>query len=149
MPPKRKPLADRLWPRINKNGPIPEYRPDLGPCWIWQGSTVGDGYGNIGTGGKFGPRARAHRVSYELIKGPIPDGLTLDHLCRVRACCNPDHLEPVTLEENKRRGFSPPAINARRDHTKCIHGHAYRHPTDRKRGCTTCRIEWNRKHAKA
>jgi hypothetical protein len=62
-----------------------------------------NGYGILNTGP--GKRARAHRFYYEKKCGPIPDGLTLDHLCRIRACVNPDHLEPVTNTENCRRGL--------------------------------------------
>ena len=65
----------------------------------------------------------AHRFSYELLVGPIAPGLELDHLCRVRACCNPAHLEPVTPLENFRRGYAIAAINARKTH--CKHGHEF------------------------
>jgi hypothetical protein len=67
---------------------------------------------------KFG-----HRVSYEAFKGPIPDGLTIDHLCRNRACVNPEHLEPVTMRVNCLRGESPAAVHARKTH--CPKGHEY------------------------
>lgn len=70
-------------------------------CWLWTAQTSLDGYGKIQMGKRAG---YAHRVSYELLVGPIPEGLQLDHLCRVRSCVNPDHLEPVTLAENVRRG---------------------------------------------
>lgn len=70
-------------------------------CWIWTGALNKAGYGAIGGGGKV---FRTHRVMYEHLVGPIPDGLQLDHLCRVRACCNPAHLEPVTNHENWMRG---------------------------------------------
>lgn len=71
------------------------------PCWIWQRAIGSDGYGNLGLNGKFW---KAHRFIYQREVGPIPEGLTLDHLCRVRCCVNPDHLEPVTNAENVRRG---------------------------------------------
>lgn len=86
-------------------------------CWEWLGSKSG-GYGSLGSSGGY-----VHRIMYEAAKGPIPDGLTLDHLCRNKACCNPDHLEPVTCRENTARGLSPVARNMRKTH--CPQGHAY------------------------
>jgi hypothetical protein len=71
-------------------------------CWLWTGTIANNGYGHIYREG--GPLMTAHRLSYEVHVGPIPDGLTIDHLCRVRHCVNPDHLEPVTVAENNRRG---------------------------------------------
>lgn len=79
---------------------------DVNGCWLWRGShgPASNGYGRIGVGTQRQRRSRlAHRVSYELLVGPIPDGLVLDHLCGVRHCVNPDHLEPVTQKENVRR----------------------------------------------
>lgn len=69
-------------------------------CWIWTGSKGEDGYGSVRYRRKVW---RAHRAAYTILVGPIPFGLELDHLCRVRACVNPSHLEPVTGEENIRR----------------------------------------------
>ena len=69
-------------------------------CWLWQRSKSRDGYGWASLKNRT---KQAHRLVYELIKGPVPDGLVLDHLCRVRHCVNPDHLEPVTPGENVRR----------------------------------------------
>lgn len=77
-----------------------------GDCLVWTGYITSRGYGRVSS-------KLAHRVYYELVRGPIPDGLTIDHLCRNKACCNPDHLEPVTSLENVRR--------ARKSH--CTHGH--------------------------
>src|SRR4051812_22635773 len=73
-----------------------------GECWIWTKSKTWNGYGLAAFEGKT---TTAHRVLYQLIKGPIPAGLDLDHKCRNRLCVNPDHLEPVTRRENLHRGF--------------------------------------------
>lgn len=70
------------------------------PCWIWQGAVVHPGYGQMRRDGR---RVMAHRFYYEREHGPVPDGLELDHLCRVYACVNPDHLEPVTHAVNMSR----------------------------------------------
>lgn len=88
-------------------------------CWVWPGAINDGGYGLVSYEGKV---RRAHRLAYELIAGPIPDGLTLDHLCRTRPCINPAHLEPVTQQINNHRGNCASGRNARR--TACVHGHA-------------------------
>lgn len=130
-----------LWHRAARSiafGPVPEARPDLGPCWI--SSLSGPrGYASI----KDGPtKKRMHRVVYEHLIGPIPVGLELDHLCRVRNCVCPFHLEPVPQRTNLMRGFSPTAINARKTH--CPNGHSYteentyRPPGRPMRVCRTC-----------
>ena len=82
-------------------------------CWLWTASKFSDGYSQKRFKGR---NQKAHRPIYELLIGPIPDGLTLDHLCRVRHCVNPRHVEPVTLLINQRRG-------ERATQTHCIHGH--------------------------
>ena len=84
-------------------------------CWEWEGNRYSQGYGRV-TGA-----VRAHTYSYELLVGPVPEGLELDHLCRVRHCVRPDHLEAVTSAENIRRGNCVSAINARKTH--CKRGH--------------------------
>ncbi len=88
-------------------------------CWRWTGPTRG-GYGYIKYGGKI---QSTHRLAYELWAGPVPEGLDLDHLCRNRACFNPEHLDPVTHRENALRGVSMVAENARKTH--CKHGHEF------------------------
>jgi hypothetical protein len=75
--------------------------PGLGECWVWVGRLNRNGYGRVALGGR---EPMAHRASYEAHVGPIPEGLVLDHLCRVRCCINPRHLEPVTVQENTLRG---------------------------------------------
>lgn len=87
-------------------------------CWLWQGMQNGKGYGLL----KFGRRRHyVHRVAYEFLIGEIPDGLVLDHLCRVPLCGNPYHAEPVTNAENLIRGEGMPARNRRKTH--CLRGH--------------------------
>lgn len=110
----------RIDRRINRHGPIPAYRPELGPCWLWEGRLDAGGYGTADIRSR---RVRVHRLVYEILVGPIQDGLELDHLCRVRACCNPDHLEPVTHLENGLRGLGLGGTNARK--TRCVNGHEF------------------------
>lgn len=115
-------------------------------CWIWTGQCDHRGYGRFALGRRH---LIAHRYGYEAMVGPIPDGLEIDHLCRARACVNPDHLEPVTHRENLRRGTSPIAAQMNRD--RCIHGHAFdRLAPDGRRKCTTCeRLRAARRRASA
>lgn len=87
------------------------------PCLIWMGSRNGQGYGTVIRDRKT---HMAHRFSWESANGPIPEGLQLDHLCRVPSCVNPEHLEPVTNAENVRRGAA-----ARPKVTHCQRGHEF------------------------
>lgn len=122
---------------------------DTGSCWEWQGYRH-SGYGQVWWEGRT---SQAHRVVYELLVGPIPEGLTLDHLCRNPPCCNPEHLDPVTGRVNILRGQGPPAVNARR--TYCVNGHPLEGANLRiagrrsERRCRSCerdkKREWARK----
>jgi hypothetical protein len=121
-----------------------EKLPDQPGCWLWTGSYTGKGYGGFWTGERS---VRAHRFSYEAFVGPIPSGLTIDHVCRVRMCVNPAHLRAVTQFENTMIGSSIPAINARKTH--CKWGHEFTPENTRVsstaegRVCLACKSERN------
>src|SRR6266705_3466045 len=113
----------RFWQKVDKNGPIPANRPELGPCWIWLAGAP-RGYGSFSLpGGQHGTNFRAHRYAYELEKGKIPRGKILDHLCRTTRCVNPSHLDVTTQEIHVFRGFGLTVKN--RDKTHCVRGHLF------------------------
>ena len=125
------PPADRFWPKVDKDGPVPGSRPDLGPCWLWTDAPCREtGYGQFWIDET---NRMAHRVAYELTVGPISEGLQLDHLCHPgdyscppatclhRLCVNPAHLLPATPAANNARSTSPTAINGRKK--RCKWGH--------------------------
>lgn len=127
-----------FWSFVDTDGPICEYAPELGPCWLWLRSTQSGGYGQIRLR-ELTTTQLAHRIAYLIAKGDLPDGLHLDHLCNTRSCVNPSHLEAVTREENNRR--------AGERRTRCQRGHdwtdernVYIEPNGN-RQCRACRTE--------
>lgn len=121
-------LPDRFWDKV-----MPE--PNSG-CWLWTACVNSDGYGCFRINDKL---VLAHRLSYQAHKESIPDGLQIDHICRVRSCVNPFHLNVVT---NKQNHYRSPIQNINKTH--CPKGHpydeqnTYRHPNG-SRVCKTCR----------
>ena len=137
------PLKERFWSKVEKTS----------TCWIWTGARNNIGYGSFYMGAlrPVGVQrlVTAHRFAYELLVGLIPDGCDLDHLCRVRACVRPSHLEPVSHQENIRRGLAGATVAARqRAKTHCPHGHLYVATNVTKHGhrfCIECRQAYDRK----
>ncbi len=113
-------------------------------CWKWTGTPHPAGYGSF----QFRQASYlAHRVAYTWLKEPIPEGLDIDHLCRVRICVNPEHLEPVTRQVNLLRGHGVTAGNAAKTH--CKHGHEFTEANTYIdnlgcRYCRACRAQWRR-----
>lgn len=140
MPPHARPPQDRFWAFVEKTP----------TCWLWTGAAT-NGYGRFQLA--RGRTVFAHRFAYETEVKPIPQGLTIDHLCRVPLCVRPEHLEPVTIRENVLRGETVTAANAAK--TACPQGHpfdavnTYPRP-DGARGCRECMRaasrEWKRSH---
>lgn len=138
------PVIDRLFAKV-------AWPSDISACWVWTAMLNVSGYGAIRVGSKLDGSTRmvhAHRVSYELAVGPIPDGKEIDHLCRNRACINPMHLEAVTKKVNTLRGESFSAMNAAKTH--CDRGHRFDDANTYVwrgwRMCRACRSE-RRQHA--
>ena len=129
---------DKFWSRVSKTE----------TCWLWMGAKLPVGYG------RFSGAEYSHRKAWELLRGPIPAGLTVDHLCKVKSCCNPDHMEIVSRGENAIRGGGIAAsARIRLAKTHCIYGHEYTPENtgtkpNGSRQCLTCRramvVKWNR-----
>lgn len=123
----RNTIEKALWDKVTVTG----------FCWLFEGWVDKEGYGYA----RFDLKAqRVHKLAYEQLIGPVPDGLHLDHLCRVRHCVNPDHLEPVTPRENLMRGFTHARVNAEKSH--CKNGHEFTPENtlqdDKQRYCRAC-----------
>lgn len=140
IPQFTQPELDRFWERVEVHQPA--------GCWQWRGQVrKSDGYAvahfhRLGT-------FQAYRVSYSLLIGPIPEGMTLDHLCRNRSCVNPDHLQVIDSVTNALRGYGTSAMNKRRTH--CIYGHPFTpentYVTPGRHRMRTCRICAKRRSA--
>lgn len=116
------------------------------PCWISNRAAHSNGYTKLG---HLGRTWLTHRFAYTVFVGPIPERMQIDHLCKVRACCNPAHLEPVTCRENLLRGDTLTAAEVAM--TGCIHGHDFTSENTRttssgKRACRTCDAERARQY---
>jgi len=130
----------RIWPRpaierlLDRIEPIP-----FSGCWIWMGRITKAGYGCISSHSAY---RYTHRLTYEHFVGPIPEGMEIDHKCRVRSCCNPDHLEAVTHLENVRRGLCvTEGGKFWRERSACSAGHAYSdNPRRNRHGARICAL---------
>lgn len=152
MPDRRRgrPLIERFWSKVDQSGP--------GGCWLWTDRVLNSGYALL-TITENGQRRKplVHRLAYELLVGPIPVGMTIDHVCHNqsvcppgpclhRRCVNPAHLEPVDMETNQKR--SP---NHRSNRTHCPKGHLWIEPNIKvfangKRRCRPCWVQWHKDH---
>lgn len=133
------PLEIGVWSKVQKTE----------TCWLWTGKLTKKGYARYGL---HKPNSYAHIASYEEVNGVVPEGLELDHLCRVRHCVNPSHLEAVTHLENIRRGKSPSAFHRVKSH--CYKGHPFNSDNTivNEKGwrvCITCKRESGRQRMRA
>jgi hypothetical protein len=132
---KPRPIAERFWPKVDRNGP--------NGCWVWTGSLGAKGYGRIGSGARGAPTLLAHRVAWGFKHGPIPDGLFVCHKCDNPPCVNPEHLFLGTNRDNILDCMSK-GRHVKSANTTCPQGHPFT-PENTKRNrkgarrCTECR----------
>ena len=136
--------SERFWAKVSKEGPVSTWAPHLDRCWIWTAASGGH-KGNYGVFYDGERQTYAHRWAWESVNGQIPEGLTIDHLCRTTRCVNPEHLDPVTIGENVRR-YSQTI-------TQCVQGHAYDKENtyiapNGRRNCRACDRQRAREYAR-
>jgi len=139
--------SHRFWAKVNKDGPLWNGT----SCWLWIAGKDKDGYGKFRDA--RGQSVRAPRFAYELLVEPIPPGMTIDHLCRVRPCVNPSHFEVVDGPTNWRRGTAPSSFQkagtlSRKNPSHCCNGHAFSPEnimsTKKGRRCLRCHRDQSR-----
>jgi len=151
---RRLPLPDTRLTRERLDILLGRLRVNENDCWEWTGARDPRGYGRAGFGRREHGTGLVHKMIYEAIKGLVPDGLELDHLCRNPCCANPDHLEAVTHQVNVQRGRGGANLLAMAIAvTHCPQGHPYdeantyrRRNRPNSRECRTCRNEASRRY---
>jgi len=144
----RKTLEERFWAKVDKNGPVPEHCPELGPCWVWTASVSTKGYGQIRDEGIL---RQAHRVSWQMHYGAVQNGLFVLHRCDRPACCNPGHLFLGSNGDNQKDAAAKgrhnmqvhPECHPSRKHPECLargsgngaNTHPERRPAGERHGC--------------
>lgn len=115
-----RPVEERFWPKVDLNGPVPAHRPELGPCWVWTAARGPRGYGQLSIGPPTNRPVVAHRISWQIHNGPIPEGMDICHHCDFPPCVRPDHLFAGTPFDNMRdcaakgRGAKPSELRRER-----------------------------------